>query len=175
MNFTLSKPALIALERKYRALAELRKQRESYEAEGIMALIGDERDARQGAMKKVASEFPGALRELESLSANELLARAKVIAALSRSGEPLPMWVALVWELHCITKGMLLIKETGKRKRIEQEEWKQLEWFRSVDVETINRYLSPQSRRMVDEIWGDLSLRFGKPVDELQALFKGGE
>ena len=110
---------------------------------------------------------------------------------LSISGDFAPLWVAVTWELHCITKGMLLIKETGKRKQIGPQDWQELrdeligahetwlperlEWLRSVDVKTINRYLRPESRRMVDEIWLDLSVKFGKPVDELQAVVLRGE
>ena len=191
MGRVLSNTGLAALERKYRALVDLREKREVYEAAGVMSLEGEERDVRLASMKKVANEFPGALRELESLTVEQLRQRAELIASLDNSIEAVPLWLEVVWEFHCITKSMLLIKEKGKRKQISEEEWaglldqllkandtwpqERLKWLRSVDVKTINRYLSPESRRMVDAIWLDLSVKFGQSVDGLQALVFGGE
>ncbi len=190
MNYQLSRTTLLALETKYRELAALKRARESYESLGVFSLVGREKEARAEAMRKIATDFPGALRELEEMSSDQLEARAECVCAIVDSGGLVPLWLRIVWEYHCAIKWILLVKASGIRKRISALRWRRLQtqllqehenietealqWLRSVDALGINRYLSPHNGRLVDEVWAGLSGRFGKSVDELQALVLRG-
>ncbi len=120
------------------------------------------------------------------MTAAQLMERGSVIEGLLVSGDAAPLWLVVLWEFHRRTQGMLLIKRVGKRKALRETEWPGLraqlmeapdpesdaglKWLQSADVATLNRYLDPQRRRMVDEIWWDLSVKFQRPVEVLRAL-----
>ena len=65
---------------KYDLLVGLRREREDLEAKGIFSLEGEALVERQARMREVAAEFPGALRELEALSAAQLTRRREEVA-----------------------------------------------------------------------------------------------
>ncbi len=69
-----------ALAGKYRSLAALRQRREELTATGKLELSPAEAALRKAAFRKLAEEFPGCLRELDSLTALQLAARADAVA-----------------------------------------------------------------------------------------------
>lgn len=74
------------LARKYAALVALRARRDS---EGP--------PATRGELRQLAAEFPGCLRELDTLGGDELARRATVAAAVAAGGaapEPWMLWIA---------------------------------------------------------------------------------
>jgi hypothetical protein len=77
--------ALAALARKYRALVALRARRDSGET-----------PARRDELRVLAAEFPGCLRELDTLGRDELARRAAAAedAAAGGAREPWMDWIA---------------------------------------------------------------------------------
>jgi hypothetical protein len=81
---TLSQARLEALARKYACLVALRTRRD-----------GDGPAATRAELRALAAEFPGALRELDTLGAAELARRADACAAALAGGiqEPWMAWI----------------------------------------------------------------------------------
>jgi hypothetical protein len=77
--------AAAALARKYAALAGLRARRD-----------GGGRAATRDELRALAAEFPGALRELDTLGPTEIARRAAACAAAAAGGaeEPWMAWIA---------------------------------------------------------------------------------
>jgi hypothetical protein len=82
--------ALAALARKYGALAELRARRD-----------GGGAPATRDELRALAAEFPGCLRELDTLGPDELARRAVAVAAAAAGAvrEPWMDWIAAYHEL----------------------------------------------------------------------------
>jgi hypothetical protein len=82
---TIGPDGLDALARKYRALVALRDRRDTGGA-----------PATRAELRVLASEFPGCLRELDTLGHEELARRAAAAAAAARGGarEPWMDWIA---------------------------------------------------------------------------------
>jgi hypothetical protein len=79
-----------ALARKYTALARLRTRRD-----------GGGRAATRDELRALAAEFPGALRELDTLGPAEISRRAAACAAAAAGGaeEPWMAWIAAYHDL----------------------------------------------------------------------------
>jgi hypothetical protein len=79
-----------ALARKYAALARLRTRRD-----------GGGRAATRDELRALAAEFPGALRELDTLGPAEISRRAAACAAAAAGGprEPWMAWIAAYHDL----------------------------------------------------------------------------
>jgi hypothetical protein len=78
------------LARKYAALAALRARRD-----------GAGPPATRGELRELAAEFPGCLRELDTLGRDELVRRATLMAAAAAGGvasEPWMHWIAAYHE-----------------------------------------------------------------------------
>ena len=85
--------------RKYEELHRLRERREELEASGATCFEAAEGAVRKRAFRRIAREFPGALRELDTVAAPALAARReRVRAARDRCAAGLPpssKWVFL--------------------------------------------------------------------------------
>jgi hypothetical protein len=96
--------ALARLAEKYRTLAAWRRRK----AEG-----GGEPE--RAAFRTVATEFPGALRELEVLSLPVLDARASALAAAARGAGPTEPWMRAIEAYHRWMRAALWVKRRGAR------------------------------------------------------------
>ena len=67
---------------KYRALARLVEDRERYVATGRFRLEGAEREARRHSQWRVSRQFPGALAELEELTAEQVSALISTLRSI---------------------------------------------------------------------------------------------
>jgi hypothetical protein len=96
---------LRALARKYRALVALRARRDGGEG-------GREVTAQ---LRALAGEFPGCLRELDTLGAEELSRRAQAVerAAAENGGRP-EDWMAWIWDYHRLMRAALALRR-GQR------------------------------------------------------------
>lgn len=94
---------------KYRALAALRARREALEAEGHDCFDEAEGAVRRRAFRRIARQFPGALRELDTSSAQTLEARAADVEAALRGGAVAP-WIPVVLDYHLTLRETLLVK-----------------------------------------------------------------
>ena len=197
MKIKLDTNMLGALLAKYDLLVGLRREREDLEAKGIFSLEGEALVERQARMREVAAEFPGALRELEALSAAQLTRRREEVARrLEQEGgegaEDSLGWMEVTAAFHRLLKRVLVLKRfLGKRKGLSESQWQEVvealversdlwdeggsEWLRAVDVSQINGYLTPPERRVVNAVWRELSEELGASVETLQALMLEGE
>ncbi|HXJ23527.1 MAG TPA: hypothetical protein VMT03_25150 [Polyangia bacterium] len=98
---TLPRARLEALARKYAALVALRSRRD-----------GDGPAATRAELRALAAEFPGALRELDTLGAAELARRADACAA-ALAGEIQEPWMAWIDAFHTLMRGALERRGNG--------------------------------------------------------------
>jgi hypothetical protein len=92
---------LTRLGAKYRALAELRR-----------AGAPDESDADRARLRAVAAEFPGALRELDTLPTDELDARAAALDVAAAGGAVAP-WMLWLHAYHALMRAALRVKRAS--------------------------------------------------------------
>src|SRR4051812_9451086 len=100
---------------KYRTLAELRARREELEAQGLTRFNSKEARARSAAFRRVAREFPGSLRELDTPPAEVLLGRHDAVLEAQRAFDAgtravLPLWMELAIAYHGQLREALAIK-----------------------------------------------------------------
>ena len=106
---TFGPDELRALARKYVALAELRARRDRGEPGG-----GAE---KLSALRELAREFPGSLRELDTLGGVELARRAERTAAAAE-GEEREAWMEWICGYHQLMRAALEIRR-GPARAIE--------------------------------------------------------
>jgi hypothetical protein len=100
----LSPAELEALARKYAALAGLRARRD-----------GGGDGATRAELRALAAEFPGCLRELDTLGAREISRRAAACAACAAGGAgvtPEP-WMAWIVAYHALMARALAVRSAG--------------------------------------------------------------
>jgi hypothetical protein len=128
-----------ALARKYAALASLRARRD----QGGAAATRDE-------LRALAAEFPGALRELDTLGPAELARRAAACAAAAAGAAPEP-WMAWIAAYHDLVGETLAARTRGRGKpaaggRINVAVLRALSARFDVPAEEIARALFPVRR-----------------------------
>jgi hypothetical protein len=102
----LSQVQLELLRGKYRRLLELRLAREAAVEAGHASFPMEERGARRAAMKQLADEFPGSLRELDVSSSRELELRLAELDQALLDG-PVPDWAPVCLALHEVLRHLL--------------------------------------------------------------------
>jgi hypothetical protein len=95
---------LARLAEKYRALAGWRRRKSAGGGEPDRAVF-----------RAVATEFPGALRELEVLSLSALDARAEALARAGRGEGPIAPWMRVIASYHRWMRAALWVKRRGAR------------------------------------------------------------
>ena len=93
-----------ALARKYATLVELRRRRDG----GGDASGG-------GALRALAAEFPGCLRELDTLGLPELERRARVTAAAGADAARAEPWIAWIAGYHELMRAALALRDPARR------------------------------------------------------------
>ncbi len=93
---------LAALARKYRALVALRARRD-----------GGGAPATRDELRALAAEFPGALRELDTLGPGELARRAAAAAAAAAGGPGEP-WMDWIADYHALMADALAARAAGE-------------------------------------------------------------
>jgi len=157
---------LLALSRKYETLAILRRDRER---DGTLA--------SRSTLRALAREFPGALRELDTLPLDEIDRRARDLseAALGRS-EP-EAWMIWMAAYHATMRAALLVR-TRLIKRVPLEaEGRVAAWAAErstvpVDEAFVRSVARPPGGRLNRAVFDRLGARFGIASDEIwEALF----
>jgi hypothetical protein len=110
---TLGVGDLQALAHKYRTLVALRARRD---AGGAAAPPPSDRDT-MAALRELAREFPGCLRELDTLGAAELARRAAAAEAAAAGAPPEP-WMAWIDGYHRLMRAAFEIR---RRQRSPEE------------------------------------------------------
>lgn len=93
---------------KYEVLLRLRSEREAAIARGLLAFPDDERLPRRRAMHALASEFPGALRELDDSDVRALGDRLEAIRRTLAGAEVAPWMEAAVLFHRALREALLL-------------------------------------------------------------------
>ncbi len=161
-------PALAALSRKYRTLAELRAEREHAVALGHDRFAGAVLAARGRAFRAMASEFPGALRELEVTATAMLRRKAERVEAASASGH-LDPWIPVVWDFHAMLRELLALRRFLRAQpgcsaeafcayHAQLADAGALIAFPATAREAIER---PPNGRMLALVWPALAARYG--------------
>ena len=153
-----SRSDLIALARKYRTLGELRR------AQYHMSFI-----EAQAPLRRLAREFPGALRELDILPLEEIDRRADALLAAAESGET-AAWMEWLHEYHSRLRIALSVKrQLGARRALEDgmaEELAQAlgaEYGCVCDAAFVQAVLRPPQGRINVLVFEALEAHFGQP------------
>lgn len=138
---------LRALARKYQALVGLRARRDAGGAGG-----GGQVTIQ---LRELAAEFPGCLRELDSLGAAELARRAQAVEEAARGG-PREQWMAWIWGYHQLMRGALAIRR-GERADGE------------LGPEFAAQVVAPPAGRIGIVVLRRLAATYGRPAKEIAA------
>ncbi|MEA2696909.1 MAG: hypothetical protein QOI66_1180 [Myxococcales bacterium] len=103
----LTARACADLTRKYQALLDLRRARDQRGARA--AESGPAAAVLRERLRALAQEFPGCLRELDTLGATELARRVEALAQAAGGGAPEP-WMAWIAGYHALMRAALHLK-----------------------------------------------------------------
>jgi len=139
---------LRALARKYRALVGLRARRDGGgEAGGGEVTV---------QLRALAGEFPGCLRELDTLGATELARRARVVEeAAGGGGGAREAWMVWIWDYHQLMRGALALRR-GERAG-------------DLDPAFASEVTAPPEGRVSVVVLRRLAATHGRPAKEIAA------
>ena len=129
--------ALAGLARKYRTMAEIRRDK----------LRTGRRTPRE-AMRSLAREFPGALRELDVLPLREVDRRAAALEVAARDSGPTEPWMRWMARQHALLRAALRIKAHGRGAAIDAGLAARLAAEEGVDVRFALRCARPPGGRL---------------------------
>ena len=158
---------LLALSRKYHTLAKLRRAR----ARG--GAVAD-----RATLRALAREFPGALRELDTVTLAEIDRRRRTLADAARGG-PVETWMKWMVAYHATMRAALVAKpRLAKSKSLSDKLLKtvQREVARRIGLEIEETFLlaiaRPPQGRLNRAVFERLGQKFGVSADEIwNALF----
>ncbi len=127
---------MLALARKYRVMSELRA-----------AGAGDETPEERAALRALAAEFPGALRELDTLTSDEIAIREQALADAA-SGGPVENWMAWMHGYHLLMRDALRVRRGTAS---------------DIDARFAAAVRRPPSGRIMSAVFERLSELFGEP------------
>jgi hypothetical protein len=145
---------LRALARKYGALAELRGRRDRGEAGGGEAKLSE--------LRVLAREFPGCLRELDTLGGPELARRAEAVGAAAAGGVR-EAWMDWICGYHRLMRAALAIRQRrrGDAGTSEADD--------VVDEAFVAAVLAPPQGRMGIVVLRRLAATYGATAPEIAA------
>jgi hypothetical protein len=160
--------ALRALSRKYRTLSALRRERERDGTVGARSLL-----------RALAREFPGALRELDTLPLDEIDRRVGVLDAAAEGSRPPEPWMAWMVAYHATMRTALSVKARVARQPAdsaatygEVAALLSQKLRVSIDVTFVRAVANPPGGRLNRVVFEHLSAEFGVAADEMwQTLF----
>ena len=141
-----SSDGLLALAAKYQRLTALRARRD-----------GDGAPATRDELRALAAEFPGCLRELDTLGPAELDRRTAACAAVVAGAAPEP-WMAWIDGYHVLMRRALAARSGRARGDA-----------RAAAGDFEQAVLSPPGGRMSVVILRTLATRFGVPASTIAA------
>jgi hypothetical protein len=158
---------LLALSRKYETLAALRRERR-VAAEGEVP----------PALRALAREFPGALRELDTLTLAEIDSRARRLSRAARAEHEPEPWMAWMIEYHRIMKAALFVKARLTKRSATAVDARELaaeasrEHAVPVEEAFVAAVATPPGGRLNHVVFRELAHRFGESPEIIrEALF----
>ena len=146
---------LAALARKYRTMADLRRHK----------LRTGEHTPRE-ALRSLAREFPGALRELDVLPLDEVDRRAAALEAVASGSSPAP-WMGWMARHHSLLRAALRIKAHARHGPLAAEKATQLAAEEGVDEVFALRCARPPSGRLGALVMERLAAETGQTLETL--------
>ncbi|HZS40890.1 MAG TPA: hypothetical protein VFF06_28850 [Polyangia bacterium] len=165
----MSGPAeLAALARKYRVMAELRRTLPGHAlGENDDAL--DETPEQREALRRLAAEFPGALRELDTLETDELERRRDALAAAAAGGAVEP-WMRWLDGYHSLMRAALAVKRRlATRRPVDAEARAEIAAATgaAVDEELVRAVAAPPHGRLNVVVFERLGALHGEPAKKI--------
>lgn len=157
---------------KYNALIALRREREALEAAGVLHLDGDAGRDRKARCRRLAAEFPGSLRELEALSAEQLEERRAAVQSSS-------YLAAFIARYHELGRSMAALKRwqgafrRRHRRRPNPGEARAAMELSFLSDDELTRWLTPPEGRVHERVWERLAAERGESVQACKARFLG--
>lgn len=149
--------SLADLARKYRLLLDLRRGAEPF-------------DAR--TLRRLAREFPGALRELDALPMPALEDRARAVDEAARTSARLERWIEWMMAYHESMRTVLAVRS----RLLSRRESPRPETFGTepeFDAAFLAAVMKPPEGRLNVLVFGRLAERFGCSPQEIEArLFR---
>jgi hypothetical protein len=162
-----SREELLALQRKYDTLAELRRARA---AGGAVA--------ERAVLRALAREFPGALRELDTVTLEDIDARRVALGSAAAGGAIEP-WMAWMVAYHRTMRAALIVKGRLARARdvsdsivADAREEASRRTGLPMDEAFVRSVARPPQGRLNRAVFERLGQNFGVSADDIwQALF----
>ena len=151
-----------ALARKYAVLVELRRRRDAG---------GDGKGG--GGLRALAAEFPGCLRELDTLGPPELERRARATEAAAAGG-PVEPWMDWIDAYHALMRAALAVRDPARAAQARGDA-RALATLASaaasvdVDATFVTDVLAPPGGRTGVVVLRALAARFGVPAAVIAA------
>lgn len=153
---------LEALTRKYRTLARLRADREEAIAKGWERFPEPEATARRRDMHLLATEFPGALRELDASRPGEFEERIAALERALRDDAP-EAWMFAAAAFHLALREALQIRAN----RLAEGRW----WTAGrLTPAELQRLRHPPNGRVLDVVWESVAAALGCTPREAELL-----
>jgi hypothetical protein len=156
---------LARLAAKYRRMGELRRAflaRQAGRADDHRARagVGGEREEDRRALRALAAEWPGALRELDTLPTDEIDGRAAALERAAAASSPEP-WMEWLLAYHALMRAVLRLKAGGGRLSPSELQRIAEETGVPVDAELARAVADPPHGRLMVVVFERLSARFG--------------
>lgn len=159
---TPTRAELERLREKYRVLAELRAARDQAIAEGLDRFREADAKPRREAMRRLAAEFPGALRELDEGRPGEFEARVLAIDSALGGGAPAG-WIVAAIRFHQALREALLLRAA----RLVLPVFWSPERLSPAEEQ---RLRTPPGGRLLDVVWQAVARELGLTPREAELL-----
>lgn len=156
------RPDLEALARKYRTLIRLRTDREAAVARGWDRFPEPEASVRRREMHRLATEFPGSLRELDASHPGEFETRLAEIERALRDGAP-TTWMRATWGFHLALREALDLRAN----RHTHGRWWTTDRLTPAEE---HRLRHPPNGRMLDVVWESVARELGTTPRDAELL-----
>ncbi len=151
---------LHALARKYRTLVALRARRDQHQQARPHEPPPLSERTPAAVLRSLAREFPGSLRELDTLGAAELARRAARMEDAATAGAATEPWMAWIARYHSLMRAALAIRREGGRGA---------EGAAEVDAAFVADVMAPPDGRLGIVVLRRLGKDFGVPAREIAA------
>jgi hypothetical protein len=179
---TISREALVDLREKY---VEMHRLRMSAAAQRRVAHVSarsdangmtDEPDPRR-FMAKLASRYPGALREIDELTMHEIETRVRALEVAANDASKIERWMIATSLFHSLTRGALCAKRwLASHDRAARESYARdaasfafaddaLEW-----ADDLARVADPPRGRITDLVYERIASMLDVSIDDARSL-----
>jgi hypothetical protein len=154
---------LHALARKYRTLVALRARRDQPQPARPDESPPPSERTPAAVLRSLAREFPGCLRELDTLGPAELARRAARVEEAATAGAATEPWMSWIARYHSLMRAALAIRRAGGSAAEASSD------RASVDAAFVADVMAPPDGRLGIVVLRRLAHDFGVPAREIAA------